>query len=245
MTQHVMLDNVSHRDLRVRPNFGPGSGFDVNVARVFPIEFRRLQTSFPLFFVRNTEEQIFEPIALLGFERGENLFIGENGWDAPVMPFTLERQPFLIGYQERDQDGVFERVPVVHIDLDHPSVNEVEGERVFLPQGGESPFLERMSSILMMIHEGHEAIRGFSQALVGLELIESVTIDATFVDGSRKTLEGLHTINEERLRALPGGALDVLHQGGMLESVYMMLAAQPMLERVIERKNRRVADVQA
>lgn len=241
MTQHVMLDNVTHKDLRVRPFFGPGSGHDVNVARVFPAEFRRLQTTFPLFFVRNAEEQFFEPVALLGFERGENLFVGADGWESKVIPLNHERQPFLIGYQEQDNNGVFERVPVVHVDLDHPAVSDVEGERVFLPQGGESPFLERISSILLMIHEGHQAIRAFSKALVGLELIESVTVDATFRDGSRHTLEGLHTINEERLRALPGGALDVLHQAGMLESVYMMLAAAPMLEHVIERKNQQLA----
>jgi hypothetical protein len=242
MTQHVLLDNVTHKDLRVRPFFGPGSGFDVNVARVFPIEFRRLQTTVPLFFVRNTEEQHFEPVALLGFERGENLFVGPRGWDARVMPLTLERQPFLIGYQEGERDGLFERVPVVHVDLDHPAVSDVDGERVFLPQGGESPFLERISAILKMIHEGQDAIRAFSQALVGLELIESVTIDATFRDGSRQTLEGLHTIHEERLRALTGGALEVLHKAGMLESVYMMLASAPMLEQVIDRKNRRLKD---
>ncbi|MEM9301322.1 MAG: SapC family protein [Pseudomonadota bacterium] len=241
MTQHVMLDNVNHKDLRVRQYYGAESGFEANVARVFPIEFRRLQTTFPLFFVRNAEEQLFEPVALMGFERGENLFVGANGWEAPVMPLTLERQPFLIGYQEQERDGVIERVPVVNVDIDHPAVNDVEGERVFLPQGGESPFLEQISAILMMIHEGHDAIRAFSQALVGLELIESVTIEATFVDGSQQTLEGLHTINEERLRALPGGALEVLHKGGMLEAVFMMLAAGPMLERVIERKNRQVA----
>ena len=59
---------------------------------------------------------------------------------------TIERQPLLIGYQEQIEDGVPTQVPVVHIDLDHPAVSETEGQPAFLPHGGESPWLQRMSS---------------------------------------------------------------------------------------------------
>lgn len=240
MTRHVMLDNVTHKDLRVIRDYTKVPGFDVSAARVFPSEFIQLQTEYPLFFIRNKEEGGFEPVALLGFEDNENLYLDEHGWDAGYVPLSIERQPFLIGFQEQVVDGAPTRSPVVHIDLDHPSVSETEGERVFLPQGGESPLLERISSALMTIHQGHEATKSFSEILVGLELIESLTLEAELKDGSKQSLTGLYTINEDKLQGLNANALESLHKKGHLRDVYMMLASLPNVSRLIERKNRRL-----
>lgn len=240
MTKHVMLDNVTHKDLRVIRDYAKVPGYDVSAARVFPSEFVQLQTEYPLFFIRNKEEGGFEPVALLGFEDNENLYLDEHGWDAAYVPLSIERQPFLIGFQERAVDGVPTRSPVVHIDLDHPSVSETEGERVFLAHGGESPLLERISSVLMSIHQGHEATKSFSEMLVGLELIESLTLEAELKDGSKQSLTGLYTINEDKLQGLNANALESLHKMGHLRDVYMMLASLPNVSRLIERKSRRL-----
>lgn len=240
MTNHALLDNVTHKDLRVIRDYAKVAGYDVNVARVFPSEFIKLQSEYPLFFIRNKDEGGFEPVALLGFEDRENLFLEENGWDADYVPLSIERQPFLIGFQQQVIDGVPSDAPVVHIDLDHPSVSETEGERVFLPHGGESPLLERITSVLMTVHEGHEAAKSLSEMLVGLELIESLTLEARLRDGSMQSLKGLYTINEDKLQNLNGHALEALHRKGHLRDLYMMLASLPNVSRLIERKNRRL-----
>ena len=230
MTRHVLLDNVSHKDLRVVRDYAKVPGYDVNVARVFPSEFIQLQTEYPLFFIRNKEQGGFEPVALLGFGDKENLFLDENGWDAGYVPLSIERQPFLIGFQEQ----------VVHIDLDHPAVSDTEGERVFLPHGGESPLLERISSVLMTVHQGHEAAKSLSEMLVGMELIESLVLEVALKDGSKQSLKGLYTINEDKLQNLDANALESLHKKGHVRDVYMMLASLPNISRLIERKNRRL-----
>ncbi len=241
MTQHALLDNVSHKDLRVHRVFEPGCGYDANVARVFPAEFEQLQMEYPLFLFKNAETGHFESVALLGFADGENLFLDGGRWDARYMPLSIERQPLLIGFQEQDVDGVPTRVPVVHVDLGHPSASTTEGEPLFLPQGGESPLLERLTSVLKAVHDGHEASQAFSQLLVGLDLVETLSIDVRFDDGSRQSLAGLHTINEEKLASLGGDALEALHQPGHLRRLYMMLASLPNLEKLIARKNARLA----
>ena len=241
MTNHVLLDNVTHRDLRVHRVYAPGMGFDMNVARVFPAEFVALQREYPLFFTKNAETGYFEPAALLGFDAGENLFLGDPDWDADYIPMSIQRQPFLIGFQQQEVDGVPTQVPVVHIDLEHPSVGTTEGEPVFLAQGGESPHLERITAVLKAIHEGHEDNRTLSQVLVGLELIESVKIDVEFANGSRQSLSGLFKINEERLVGLGGNALETLNRAGHLQNVFLMLASLASMPRLIERKNRRLA----
>lgn len=240
MTRHVLLDNVSHKDLRVVRDYAKVPGYDVNVARVFPSEFIQLQTEYPLFFIRNKEQGGFEPVALLGFGDKENLFLDENGWDAGYVPLSIERQPFLIGFQEQVVDGIPTETPVVHIDLDHPAVSDTEGERVFLPHGGESPLLERISSVLMTVHQGHEAAKSLSEMLVGMELIESRVLEVALKDGSKQSLKGLYTINEDKLQNLNANALESLHKKGHVRDVYMMLASLPNISRLIERKNRRL-----
>lgn len=240
MTRHEQLDNVTHRDLRINAVYAPGQGFDVNVARVFPLEFSRLQREYPLFFVRNNDTGHFETIVLLGFENGENLFLGDAGWDARCLPLTIERQPFLIGFQEREADGVPVSVPVVHVDMDHPAVNDGEGTPVFLPEGGESPYLERVNSVLQAIHDGHAQGETLSRSLVGLDLVESMTMAVEFDDGSTANLEGLYTIDADRLRSLDGPALERLHRQGQLDAVFLMLASLESMGALVERKNRRL-----
>lgn len=237
MANHVLLDNVTHKDLRIRQDYRAGAALEVNLARVFPIEFNPLQREYALFFVKDTESGKFEPVALLGFAAGENLYLREGQWDATYVPLTIARQPFLIGFQERVEDGVPKKAPVVHIDMDDPRVNTEEGERVFLEQGGESPFLQQMSSILMAIHEGHETNASFTQSLVGLELIESVSLKVELKDGSKTALDGLYTVNEEKLAGLGGNALEVLHSKGYLQSVFLMLASLQNVQQLIVRKN--------
>ncbi|NNE59740.1 MAG: SapC family protein, partial [Woeseia sp.] len=231
MTNHVLLDNVTHKDLRINRVYGADQGDNVNVARVFPVEFGRLQNEYPLFFYKNAESGHFETIALLGFGNDENLFLSESGWDASCIPLTIERQPFLIGFQEQELDGMPSQVPVVHIDTDHPSVSKTDGEPVFLPQGGETPYLERISAVLKTIHQGHAVSESFSQLLVGLELIEPVAVDIELENGMRQGLDGLYTINEDKLKTLSASALETMHKKGHLQDVFMVLASMPNLAR--------------
>jgi hypothetical protein len=238
MTNHALLDNVKHANLRVNTTYEKGHGFDVNSARVFPGEFVHLQMDYPLFFIKSSETGHFEAIVLLGFSENENLYLRDGRWDAAYIPLSIARQPFLIGFQEQVEDGVPKTVPVVHVDLDHPSVSYSDGEAVFLEHGGESALLERVSSILKAIHEGHENSESLSKLLVGLELIESVNVEIEFTDGSRQNLSGLYTINEDKLRALTAEGLGALHEAGHLQTVYMMLASLPNMTRLIDRKNK-------
>lgn len=237
MTNHVLLDNVTHKDLRILPGHGRELGFEVGLTRVFPVEFTQLQMEYPIVFMRNRDTGHFEPVVLFGLVENENLYLSEDGWDARYIPLTIQRQPFLIGFQESVEGGMPQRTPVVHVDMDHPKVSTTEGEPVFLEHGGESPLLERMTSVLMTIHQGKEANETFSRVLVGLDLVESSTLEFAMDNGEKYTLSGLHIINEERLRGLNASALETLHQHGHLRDIYMMLASMPNFRKLVDRKN--------
>jgi len=237
MTRHVLLNNVEHKDLRVITRHAARYGDDVMCALTFPAEFRSVQAHYPIFFRKAADSGEFQPFAMFGFRDGENLFLGEQGWDATYVPMTIERQPFLIGFQPGT--GA-ERQMVVHVDLDSPRISRTEGERVFLEYGGVSEYLQRVNSVLGAIHAGIENTPPFVAALLELELLESFALDMRLADGTDHRVAGFYTINEERLSALDGAQLEALNRKGYLLPIFMAIASLSNIRALIERKNRRL-----
>ena len=237
MANHQVLDNISHKNLRIITEHSAWYGDDIAATLVFPLEFRRVQSEYPIAFQKNAETGDFEPIALFGLDEGENLYLGSDGWDASYIPLTVERQPFLIGFGTSTDDGVPREEPVVHVDMDSPRVSETEGVAVFLEHGGQSPYLEHINSVLAAIHQGHAQNKHFSQVLTELDLLEPFALDFELKDGSKKTLQGLYTLHEEKLGGLNAASLERLHGDGFLESIYMVMASIANLRSLIERKN--------
>jgi SapC len=69
------------------------------------------------------------------------------------------------------------------------------------------------------------------------DLLESFVFDIEFADGSQRRLDGFYTINEERLHALPGRALEELCKAGHLQAVYLVIASLSQFRALIERQN--------
>jgi len=237
MANHQMLDNVAHKDLRIITTRSANYGDKIASSGIFPIEFRRVQAEYPIVFRKSASADHFEPTAMMGLADGENLFLDNEGWHARYIPLTIERQPFLIGFQGRTEGGEPVEEPVVHIDMDHPRVSETEGEIVFLEHGGISPYLERINSVLKAIHEGHGYNQHFSKALVEHELLEPFTLEVELRDHTKYKLAGFYTIYEEKLNALDGEALASLHARGYLEHIYMVIASIANFSALIEKKN--------
>ena len=235
MPRYELLNNERHKDLCIATGHAARFGDAVMSAMTFPPEFRRIQKHYPILFRKDGESGKFHPLALFGFTEGENLFLGDDGWDASYVPVMIRRQPFLIGFQNAAGG---EREPVVTIDVENPRVGS-EGEALFLPYGGRAPVLERAMGMLEAIHRGHAMNGDFADALLEHSLLEPVTLEITLDDGSNNQLLGFYTVNEETLRALSAEAVQALHARGFLEPVYMVLASLENVGELVRRKNRR------
>ncbi len=234
MARHVVLDNVAHKNLKIITRRAAELGDNIAAAGVFPIEFRALQADYPIVFRKQPDAGVYEPMAVFGFEPGENLYLRGGGWEAGYVPMSVERQPFLIGL-EGDGPDADERLSV-HIDMDSKRISDREGEPVFLEFGGVTPYLDHIRSVLRTIHEGHGANRAFSDLLVEHGLIEPFALDVELKDGARRRMEGFYTINEDALGALGGSALEALHRKGFLEAAYMALASLSHFRKLVRWK---------
>ena len=98
MSNYAILNNTVHRDLKVITELGEAYGSNVMHAMTFPMEFRDVQSCYPILFCKDPESGQFYPTALFGFEKNQNLFLNEEGWDASYIPMMIKRHPFLIGF---------------------------------------------------------------------------------------------------------------------------------------------------
>src|SRR5210317_290334 len=235
-----LLNNVDHKNLRVITDRSAEYGDNQWFAPTFAHEFRNLQSHYPIVFTKNPETGQFQAVALLGFEVDENLYLTDEGWDAMYIPLSIVRQPFLIGFQQNNEEGVTSVEPVISVNMDSPRISETQGEPVFLEHGGNSEYLEQINSLLKIVHEGHERNQDFVDMLLGMDLLESFVLDVELNDGSEHRMSGFYTINETSLRGLTGNDLVILNNNGYLEAVYMAIASLSNISTLVEKKNRKM-----
>jgi len=145
----------------------------------------------------------------------------------------------LIGFQ-RDQDGAG-TTPVIHVDLESPRISRGdEGEPVFLEQGGNTPYIENISRVLMSIHEGLAVSKDMFSAFLSLDLIEPFVLDIEFNNEIKYQSSAYYTINQEKFFSLDDAALGQLHKAGYLHFAYMVLASLGNIRKLIAMSNKRM-----
>lgn len=238
MTKNVLLNNIDHSDLKVVQRHGAEFGDGVNQALVFPTEFAEVQREYPILF-RKDEDGNFQSVALLGFDKGENLHLNGASWQARHVPVLHQRGPFMIGFQNRQIDGETRREPVIYVDLDDPRISQTEGQPLFLPHGGNAPYLEHVSSVLRAISLGMDIERSMFSAFEGAGLIEPASLDIRLDEHTIYQIPEVYSISEEKLANLDGETLSRLHQSGFLRLAYLALTSLSNVNRLIDLKNKK------
>jgi hypothetical protein len=235
-----MLNNVTHKDLRVITRYGAEFGDAVGTVLTFPTEYADVQREYPIFFRKDPGGE-HHSVALLGFGKNENLFLEEGRWLADYVPGMVVRGPFLIGFQERDAGGDLRQEPMIYVDLDHPRVSHSEGEPVFLPKGGNSPYLDHIAMVLRGIHAGLESSKAMFAAFSALDLIQPVSLDVKLSAEEGYSVVGLHTIDQRKLAALDGQSLERLNRAGFLQGAFLVIASMGNVKKLMAIKQRKRA----
>lgn len=234
MANRVPLDNVEHGSLRVLSRGLPELD-NVNQTLVVPGEFEEVQREYPILLRRNQDGQ-YVAVALLGFDKGENLFLDDEVWSARYVPAAHRRGPFFLGRSETEPATL-----AIHVDLDDPRVGRDDGDPVFKEHGGNTLMLDQAAAALQTVHEGLAAGPQMYALLDELGLIQPMEIEARFDDGKTYRLPSMFTIGMERLQALKADELAKLHRSGFLAPMIFIRSSLPNLNRLIELKQRKLS----
>ena len=227
-----LLNNVDHHDLRVDAAHSARFGDAINQVLVFPNEFENVQRDYPIVFRKSTEGPL-RPVAILGLAKDENLFLDDNaGWkDGAYVPALLRRGPFALAAPPGGEGD-----PQIFVDRDHPRIVKEGGEPLFLPQGGNAPYLERTLDALRTLYLGDSLLDPLIAALERADLLRPVNLEVRVSEDALYAISDVRVIDAERLAALGANELDTLHRAGYLQSAFLAAASLGNLQRLADRK---------
>ena len=230
-----ILDSDLHRavcvDTRARPEYGDL----VNRTLALSAEFNELHREFPLLLRKTDQAPGFVAYAILGFEKDENLFIEGDRWTAAYVPATLARGPFSLGYVRAENGGDVPAEIKVMIDDQHPRLR-AGGQPVFLPLGGETPYLTGIKRVLQTVDAGMRADQVLYRELAALELLEEIKLEISVYPELRYDFSGCYGINQQRFAGLEAEPLLRLHRLGLLAPIYFLMSSLGNFQKLVNLK---------
>jgi hypothetical protein len=255
MAQLVAINPQLHQQLRLHPAKAEWHSKGIQLMPVVPTEFASMATQAPIVLTKNGQTGQFVSVALLGFAPGENLFFSNNSWQGDYVPLQIQRQPFFLGQAEATGTQDAQESPgapefVVCIDNDSPTIcpptsqgsNSDDTQQLFTESGADSAYFQQAKQCLAELLRGEQQLRQLMQALLGHDLLQPLSLDIVFDNEQSTRLNGLYTIDQQKLAALSPVALVALHQAGWLLPIYTLIASTAQIYPLIARKNRQLAN---
>jgi hypothetical protein len=231
VTNVAIVNRETHRHLRVHAEAAARLGDNQRFVPTIVNEFPILVPHYPIFLSKDADTGAFYCGVMLGFDVGENLFLGEDGKSMDAYrPLNLQRGPFYTVGSD------------LAIDMDNPRVNAKgdAGQALFDDKGEPTEYLQSIMALMRELHPGLERTKVFTQTLLQHKLVEPIDIDVGFDDGSSRQIEGLYVINQEALRQLPDAVVVELFRRGYLNLIYLMIASVKQVPVLAQKKNRRL-----
>jgi hypothetical protein len=227
MTNIVVLNSLTHREVRVQAEASAKFGDNQRFVPVVIAEFPLLVTHYPVLFSKDTETGAFFCGAMLGIDEGENLFLKDGKGHEGYRPLNLQRAPFFVAGED------------LAIDLDHARIAPRGGQALFNDKGEPTSYLESIKAAFQQLKPGIEMTKRFTELLLNLNLLEPVDIVLGFDDGTKRNLVDLYTVNQEVLRQLPDASVLELFRRGYLQLIYLLIASLKQIPVLAKKKNDR------
>ncbi|WP_158971285.1 SapC family protein [Paraglaciecola sp. L3A3] len=223
---YVPLDKEKHKALRVKLSNDFTHAKDAHIAAASIVEYAQIASCMPIVFITDPNSKTTHTVAMLGIEQGVNLFMKDNKWTGHVVPLNVQRYPFDVR-PDGEKLGVY-------IDENCDLVGDAEGELLFTEEGTPSPYLDNRQKLLSELANSEMATQNFVKKIVELDLLDSIVINAKYVNGQQRNINGMQTINETRLKALSDETILELHKAGYLGAIYAILMSLGQLNRIVQ-----------
>ncbi len=239
MAHIVAVHPQFHKACYVFPQLAEAAGAELQLIPVVPAEVAHVACQMPVVLTKNEQTGQFVLAAMAGFEPKQNLFWQDGRWQGLYLPLQLQRQPFFLG--KNDDKGTDY---AVCLDMQNPAVGEGEvpegAQALFSATGADTEYYQNAKQILASILQGEAQVQQLAELLVVMDLIQPMSLDITFADKSSTRLNGLYTIDQQKLAALDPAHIVLLHQKGLLAVVYSLLGSVSQIYALIERKNQQL-----
>ena len=236
MAQLVAIDNQNHLNLKVDAAKAELHGAGLHLVPAVMSEFTNMAVQYPLVITKNADTGQFVVAAMLGFESGENLFWRGGQWQGLYLPLQIRRQPFFVGNPEQKVAGDY----VVCFDSESPAITSNDGQALFSEDGVDTEYFQQAKFCLAQLLEGELANKKLLEQLQSMELLQMMQMEVTFANQQSTTLNGLYTIDTEKLAALSAEKIASLHKAGLLQAIYTLITSLGQIHHLIDLKNKQL-----
>lgn len=162
----------------------------------------------------------FIPVAMLGFQKNQNLFVGADGrWSGRTLPAIYATHPFKLGMVSREGK---EELALCVDEAGGLVVEAGQGEPFFDPDGQPSAAAKNMLRELLRYRQDREQTRSHCRQLEEAGLFQAWPLRIEDSSGVR-VQDGLFRIDESVLKALAPETLAALRDSGALALAYGQL----------------------
>lgn len=229
----VPINKEQHAKKRLKPIESFAFASDFHIASVMAHEFARASAVFPIVFLEDKEKDEFRPVAMLGLESGENLFVdGEGRWEGNYVPAIIRRYPFALA--SVGEEGQF----TVCIDEASPVVSEDEGVPLFTDEGEPSEALENARNFLGELQQMDALTTNVCKYLAEHNMFTPFNARVRHKDQVRN-IAGCYVVNEERLYNVSDERFLEMRDRRYLPMIYAHLASLSQIERLLKLREQR------
>jgi hypothetical protein len=222
----VPLNKETHAKTKVLPITTFNFAKPFHIASMMVHEFSRAASVYPIVFLEDKEQDEFKPVAMLGLDVGENLFVdAEGSWKASYVPAIIRRYPFALA-RNPEQPEQF----TVCIDEDAEVISKKEGQALFA-EGEPTDVIENVKRYLGEMHQMEVFTKDFSQFLSENNLFTPMNMRVRY-DGQIRNVTGCYVINEERLNNLSDKKFLEIREKRYLAPIFAHLTSLSQLERL-------------
>ncbi len=192
------------------------------------VEFFDAGRQFPIIFTATADKKIL-PVALLGLEKDENLFVNAAGaWEGQYIPAYIRRYPFIT------TEGPGDKM-IVCYDEAFDGFNQEGGVPLF-EAGEPTAKMKEVQSFLQDYYIQMQKTELFCVGLAELQLFRQIDVQATMKDGRSYPLKGMLVVDEEKLAQLPENDVVKLFRGGQMALIHAHLMSLRNFGVLIDRK---------
>lgn len=193
-------------------------------------EFPLASVSGPIIFVGDDKM----PIAVMGLNAGENMFVQDNGMFSPgvYIPAYVRRYPFVYASDDAGQQMV------LCVDRQAAFISETPDIRFFEDDGKPTDYTNSCIEFCNNFEMERQRTMSFIQLLKDLDLFEGkvASFTPTNPDGSQgapQKIADYFGVSEDKLNALPPEKFVELRDNGALAQIYAHLLSLVGWDRLI------------
>ena len=220
----VTKENHGHLLVKGTDNFLFAKDF--HIAPLALKEFYRAAAYYPIIFLEEPNTKEFRPVAMLGLQLNENLYIDAEGkWLVPYVPAAIRRYPFTLA-PTQDPDQL-----LICLDEESDLIGTEEGKPLFTPEGELSETMEHVRQYLTELHQMERFTHQVCKDLQDMNLFTPMNLNVQN-NGQTQRISGLYMVNEENLNKLGDNDFLKLRRNNALPAIYAHLASLPQADRL-------------